>query len=148
MSASRRVWDHYLNVLRFCAGLRIFVCRSLTPADAMRAQTFFSQAAQSWASMKCHLTPNFHLSMHTLEWALCWGVLYVFWVFGYERFMGIISRFNTNGHAGGALECTLMRAWWKTHLCQELVRKPLCISSLYCKSHLPYSGTPFAGHSG
>lgn len=124
-SAGRRVWDHYANVLRFCAGLRIFVSRSLTMSDAERAQTFFSQAAQSWASMQCHLTPNFHLAQHTLEWVHFFGVLYAIWVFGYERFMGILSRFNTNGHAGGVLECTLMRGWWKTHLCQELVCSPL-----------------------
>lgn len=101
MSMSRKYWDHYQNVFRFCAAIRILASRSLTPNDAQRAQTFLSQATQSWAQMNCHLTPNFHTAMHIFKWVLTFGVVYAFCVFGYERFMGILSRFNTNGRSGG-----------------------------------------------
>ena len=118
---SRNYFDHYQNCLRFCAGIRIMIAQSISPAEGQRGQNFFSQAFQSWAAMNCHLTPNFHRSMHLLEYILTYGPVYGWWVFCYERFIGTLGKFNTNGHGGGEIEGTLMRGWWKLIRCQELV---------------------------
>src|ERR1700692_1706438 len=41
---SRNYYDHYQNVLRYCAAVRILVTRSITPFEANRTQTFLSKA--------------------------------------------------------------------------------------------------------
>lgn len=118
---SRNYHDHYQNILKVCAAFRIFASRSITVQESARAQSFLSSAFQAWATLNTHLTPNFHLAMHMEEFIASLGPIYVFWVFPFERFMGTLSKFKTNGHTGGELESTLMRAWWKTQRCHDLV---------------------------
>ena len=120
---SKNYMDHYNNCLRFSAGIRILCMHSVTPLEAQRGQHFLSEAFQSWAAMSCHLTPNFHASMHVLEWILAYGPAYAWWVFAYERFIGELGKYNTNCHKGGELEGTLMRGWWKIIMTQELVSR-------------------------
>ena len=123
---SKNYTDHYENCLRSCAGTRILCTQSITPIEAQRGQDFLSDAFQSWAAMNCHLTPNFHASMHILEWILAYGPAYAWWVFAYERFIGQLGKYNTNGRQGGELEGTLMRGWWKIIMTQELVSHIAC----------------------
>lgn len=118
---NRNYYLHYENILHYCAALRIFISRSITPAEASRAQSFLSEAFQSWASMNCHMVPNFHSAMHLLEYILAYGPVYGWWVWAYEQAIGILSKVNNNGHGGGEVEGTYMRAWWKTIFAQELV---------------------------
>ncbi|KAJ7020885.1 hypothetical protein C8F04DRAFT_1315733 [Mycena alexandri] len=118
---SRNYGEHYLNVLRFCTASRVIVTRAISPNDATRARTFLSEAFSSWARMNCLLTPNFHLSTHTDLFIWAFGPGYGWWVFPTERHLGRIGRFKTNGHAGGELEATMMRSWWKSIFCQDLV---------------------------
>jgi hypothetical protein len=119
--ASRSYTDHYLNVLRFCTAIRVIATRSISPNEASRARTFLSEAFSSWASMNCPLTPNFHLSTHTDLFIWAFGPGYGWWVFPFERHLGRLGRFKTNGHSGGELEATMMRSWWKTIYTQDLV---------------------------
>ncbi|VDC05402.1 unnamed protein product [Peniophora sp. CBMAI 1063] len=119
---SKNYHNHYRNVLRMCAGLRQLWTRTTYLDDAEEGQKYLSQAFQSWANMGCHLKPNFHLACHSLEWIECFGTFYAFSAWAFERCMGILSKFKTNNRSGGELECTLMRAWWNTILCQDLIR--------------------------
>ncbi|KAJ6476716.1 hypothetical protein C8R47DRAFT_657669 [Mycena vitilis] len=121
--ASRNYRDHYLNVLRFCTGARAIVVRKISPNEATRARTFFSEAFSSWALMNCPLTPNFHLATHTDPFVWAFGPGPGWWVFPFERHLGKLGRFKTNGHTGGELEGTMMRSWWKSIYCQDLVAK-------------------------
>lgn len=121
--SSRNYHDHYQNILRYCSSVRIIVSRSITPAEAARAQQFLSEAFQSWAQMNCHLVPNCHYSQHLYEYILAYGPVYGWWVWPYERAIGVLSRVKHNGHGGGKIEGTYMRAWWKMILSQELVRR-------------------------
>lgn len=118
---SRNYHDHYVNAMNACVGLRILASRSVTRREAERGQQLLSYSFQSWASMNAHLTPNFHYAMHMLEYIYALGSVYNFWVFPFERFMGVLSRFKTNGHKGGELESTLMRGWWKSMSCHNIV---------------------------
>ncbi|KAF7304950.1 hypothetical protein MKEN_01209400 [Mycena kentingensis (nom. inval.)] len=46
---------------------------------------------------------------------------YAWWVFAFERLLGQLGRYNTNGHGGGEMEMTMMRSWWKAVRCQQLI---------------------------
>jgi hypothetical protein len=118
---SRNYWDHYRNVVRFCAGHRILGSRAISVNDVDRAVDLHCDAFTSWARMGCHLTPNFHGSVHIPDWVSAWGPLYSWWAWPFERMNGILARVKTNGHTGGELEATMMRAWVKTALAQDLV---------------------------
>ncbi|KZV63186.1 hypothetical protein PENSPDRAFT_758171 [Peniophora sp. CONT] len=122
IKASRDYHKHYMNVLRVCTAIRMLWTRSTCREDIELAQDYLCHAFQSWAIMGCHLKPNFHIACHGLEWLEAFGTFYSFSVWAYERCMGILSKFKTNGRTGGELECTFMRAWWKTILCQDLIR--------------------------
>ncbi|KAG1794490.1 hypothetical protein EV424DRAFT_1353856 [Suillus variegatus] len=121
IEASRNYHDHYQNVLRYCTATQIFASQSITPQEATRASDFMSEASQSWAAMNCHLTLNFHFAGHLLEYINTYGPAYAWWVFPYERAIGILGKANHNGHGGGEVEGTFMRAWWKSILIQELL---------------------------
>ncbi|KAF9511289.1 hypothetical protein BS47DRAFT_1299187 [Hydnum rufescens UP504] len=73
--------------------------------------------------MNCHLTPYFHIFLHhpAPEGILRNGPPYATWLFAFERNNKILSRFNTNGHAGGEVEGTVLRSWVKSGLVQDLV---------------------------
>ena len=66
-------YDHYQNVLRYCAAVWIFVTQSITPFEANHAQTFLSEAFQSWAWMDCHLILNCHNCQHLIKYILAYG---------------------------------------------------------------------------
>ncbi|KAJ7728159.1 hypothetical protein DFH07DRAFT_757370 [Mycena maculata] len=100
-----------------------------TADDATRARTFLSEAFSSWARMNCLLTPNFHFATHVDLFLWAFGPAYAWWVFPFERHLGRLGRFKTNGHSGGELEATMMRSWWKSIYCQDLVKFPFSPSS-------------------
>lgn len=121
-SMQRNYVDHYNTVLEWCVAIRIWGSRSISVAEARRAQDCHNQACQAWARMLCHLTPYFHLMIHFLIFVLCLGPVYAWWAYVYERFNGWLSKVKHNGHKGGELEGTLMRSWTKLHLIYDLVR--------------------------
>src|ERR1700683_222765 len=132
LKPSRNYHAHYQNILQYCTAVRILVSRSITPFEAQQAQNFLSEAMQSWARMDCHLTPNCHNCIHLWEYVLVFGPLYGWWVWAYERAIGVLAKVNNNGHGGGEVEGTYMRAWWKTILCQELVHNLALICDIFC----------------
>jgi hypothetical protein len=77
--------------------------------------------------MNCHLTPNFHFASHVVEYIHAYGPAYAWWVFPYERAIGVLGKANHNGHGSGEVEGTYMRAWWKTMLIQELIGYCICL---------------------
>ncbi|KIK76163.1 hypothetical protein PAXRUDRAFT_62556, partial [Paxillus rubicundulus Ve08.2h10] len=84
---------------------------SITPQEATRADEFLSAASQSWAEMNCHLTPNFHSQSHLLEYLMAYSPAYAWWVFPYERAIGMLAKAKNNGHGSGEVEGTYMWAW-------------------------------------
>ncbi|TRM57814.1 hypothetical protein BD626DRAFT_550936 [Schizophyllum amplum] len=118
----RSYTNHYRAVLQFSAALRILSSYAISPNDVRRGCAMQSRSVQTWARMHCHLTPYFHLAMHFEEQYYRFGPCAGWWTFPYERNNGFLGRFNTNGHSGGELECTMMRGWWKMTFIQELVR--------------------------
>ncbi|KAL1724248.1 hypothetical protein EV715DRAFT_268831 [Schizophyllum commune] len=112
---------HYEAILQFTAAIRILSSHKISPNDVKRGTAMQSRAVQAWARMHCHLTPYFHLAMHFDEQFYRLGPCTGWWTYPYERNNGFLGRFNTNGHSGGELECTMMRGWWKTSFIQEFI---------------------------
>lgn len=127
LKMDRNYVRHYNNVLEHCTAIRIWASRSITPAEARRAQECHGRACRSWAAMNCHLTPNFHLSEHNEEVILKYGPVYGWWGYPMERHNGFLKSFHHNGHSGGELEATMMRGWLKYSLVSDLV----CVISIY-----------------
>jgi hypothetical protein len=121
LERSRNFKRHYENVLLFCSALRILGCRTISAAEAIRGTDMLSQAFQEWALMNVHLTPYFHLATHALTAFLRFGPSYGWHIYPYERHNGTLGKYNHNGHAGGELEATLMRSWWRGQLLLDLV---------------------------
>lgn len=121
VTMNRSYYRHYLVVLEFCTAHNIFSSQSITQEQAEHAQACHNSACQSWARMRCHLTPNFHYCTHLSEYIGRLGPVYGWWTYPYERNNGFLTKVNHNGHVGGELEATLMRAWVKCSLVQDLV---------------------------
>lgn len=118
---SRNYNDHYRCVLDHCTAIRIYGTRAISPSEVTRASEHHSRACRSWARMKCHLTPNFHLSEHNATSILAYGPVYGYWGYPMEQHNGFLKKFRHNGHPGGELEATLMRGWIKYSLVNDLV---------------------------
>jgi hypothetical protein len=105
----------------FCAALRILGNHSITKYEAARGLDLLSKVFQNWGLMNLHMTPYFHLVIHAIDPIVRFGPVYGWHVYPYERHNGRLGRFNHNGHAGGELEATLMRSWWRGQLVTTLV---------------------------
>jgi hypothetical protein len=129
---SRNYRDHYECVLDHCSSVRIYASRSITPNEILRAKERHSRACRNWALMKCHLTPNFHLSEHNPDFLLAYGPPYGYWGYPMEQHNGFLKSFCHNGHPASELEATLLRAWIKNSLVSDLV----CIGNRISVTHL------------
>ncbi|KAI0261417.1 hypothetical protein BC834DRAFT_845560 [Gloeopeniophorella convolvens] len=130
--ADRNISRHYDNLLQFTAAVRILSTQSITPDDVDCGCDYLNTSFQSWARMGCHLTPYFHFATHLRSQFLHLGpAAYTTAVWAYERNNGDLMRVHHNGHSGGELEATMMRAWWKRIQVVNLVRSSLLPSSAY-----------------
>ncbi|KAJ6527760.1 hypothetical protein B0H19DRAFT_969574 [Mycena capillaripes] len=68
---------------------------------------------QQWALMHCHLVPYFHLAVHLEPQYYKYGPVPGWWTY---RTISLNS-----AHAGGEMEGTMMRGWWKATLIRDLV---------------------------
>ena len=48
---------------------------------------------------KENCVPNMHMSLHIKNCVLDYGPTYAFWCFSFERFNGILGKYQTNNHA-------------------------------------------------
>lgn len=127
----RNVLRHFENVLEACVAVRIWTARSTTPGETLRAEECYARALQDWARMNCHLSPYCHLLLHLRPQILRTGPLPSSWLYGYERANGWLAKVNTNGHAGGQLEATLMRTWTRSQLVHDLVTSSSLTRNVY-----------------
>ena len=106
--ALRDLPSPHLNCwLDFVASCRILCNRVLTNDDVDSAHYLL----QSFCEMLLlygdkAATPNLHLHMHLRETLLDFGPVYGFWLFGFERFNGILGSYKTNNRD---IESQIMR---------------------------------------
>lgn len=118
---SRNQRDLYGAILLLCAGVRMLASRSISMAQARTGQAFLCEYSKALLRLHVHLVPNHHMSVHYAKMIKCFGPVYSWWLFAFERFNGMLKRVNTNGKDGGRAELTLMRSWVMTHLIYELL---------------------------
>ncbi|EIW77947.1 hypothetical protein CONPUDRAFT_61597 [Coniophora puteana RWD-64-598 SS2] len=107
------------------AAVRILSSREISMSQARTGQSFLAQYCQRLLALDIRLRPNHHAAMHTADIIQLFGPVYAWWLFAFERFNGMLERVKHNGHDGGQMELTLMRAWVQTHLIYEyLVHLP------------------------
>ncbi|KAJ6528864.1 hypothetical protein B0H19DRAFT_1214570 [Mycena capillaripes] len=117
----RSLRRHYDAVVQFTAAIRIITSNSISPDEIKRGCGALERTIQEWARMYCHLVLYLHLAVHLEPQYYKHGLVPGWWTYPYERNNGFLGRFNHNGHAGGEMEGTMMRGWWKATLIQDLV---------------------------
>lgn len=120
--ASRNYADHYHAACSFATGASIILRQTITRRESQRARSFFQWSFGKFADMGVLLTPNFHTTIHIVdEWIELFSSVYGWWAYAFERMNGVVGSTNINGHRGGEIEATMLRAWVKTMCMQDLV---------------------------
>ncbi|KAF8119204.1 hypothetical protein EV363DRAFT_1400949 [Boletus edulis] len=99
---------------------RILAGKSISPTDVDRGQAYLQLYCQGLQSLGVHQTINSHLAMHYSLVFRRYGPAYATWLFGFERFNGVLEDVNLNGHNGGEMEYSLMRDWVEKHRLHDL----------------------------
>ncbi|EIW84541.1 hypothetical protein CONPUDRAFT_49943 [Coniophora puteana RWD-64-598 SS2] len=118
-SFSRNRQQLYDAILLLCAAVRILSSREISMDQARIGQSFLAQYCERFIALGIPLRPNHHVAMHTADVIRLFGPVYAWWLFAFERFNGMLERVKHNGHDGGEMELTLMRAWVQGHLIYE-----------------------------
>ncbi|KAL0056601.1 hypothetical protein AAF712_016795 [Marasmius tenuissimus] len=120
-TCSRKRFSLYSACLLLCVSVRLFATRTISMRQAETAQDFMSQYCCACIRLGISLVVNHHLSEHFSKMIKRFGPLYGWWLFGFERFNGMLEKVNINGKDKGRSELTLLRNWVQTHLIYELL---------------------------
>ena len=72
---------------------------------------------------KDQVKPNFHWALHIFDQILDFGPVYNFWAFTSERLNKVLKSYNSNHHAGGALETSLLRSFVRDARLRQLTQE-------------------------
>ena len=118
----RDLYRIYKLALYLSVSKRILASRSISIEDVDRGQSYLQLYCQGLQMLGVHQTINSHLAMHYSVVFQQYGPAYATWLFGFERFNGVLEGVNLNGHAGSEMEYSLARDWIEKHRLYELVR--------------------------
>ncbi|KAG2737679.1 hypothetical protein P692DRAFT_201674704, partial [Suillus brevipes Sb2] len=110
----------YKLVLYLSVSERILASKAISISDIDRGQAYLQLYCQGLESLGVHQTINSHLAMHYSLVFRQYGPAYATWLFGFERFNGVLEDVNLNGHGGGEMEYSLARDWVEKHRLYEL----------------------------
>uniref|UniRef100_A0A1A7YTN3 Transposase domain-containing protein n=1 Tax=Iconisemion striatum TaxID=60296 RepID=A0A1A7YTN3_9TELE len=102
---SNRHYSMWSDFVQACIILcsRVISIHKLEVADRY-LQTFLSKFVNLFGTLQC--TPNMHLHLHLKECMLDFGPVYSFWCFSFERFNGLLGKYNNNNRT---VEVQIMR---------------------------------------
>lgn len=92
----------YLNMWSLFVNACFLICRrSITPDEVDQAHLLLRMFCKSFEAEfgKERCVPNMHLSLHLRECILNYGSVYSFWCFSFERYNGVLGRYQTNNHS-------------------------------------------------
>jgi hypothetical protein len=101
---------------------RLLLSQTISKATADEGQKFLQQFCLRCLHLRIPMVPNHHMAMHYSRLIRLYGPVYGWWLFAFERFNGMLKSVNTNGHANGEMEITLMRNWMLRQRIYDLVR--------------------------
>ncbi|EIW73972.1 hypothetical protein CONPUDRAFT_160538 [Coniophora puteana RWD-64-598 SS2] len=116
----RDIRQIYRLVLYLAIAERILARHSISIADVDRGQGYIQLYCQGLQALGVSLTVNHHMAMHYSEILQRYGPVYACWLFGFERFNGLLEKVNLNGHGGGEMEYSLVRDWVEKQRLYEL----------------------------
>lgn len=119
----RHLHKFYRLALLISSACRVLAARAISMTDVHHGQELLRSYCLLALTMGIHLMPNHHLSMHYWMIFKLFGPAYAWWLFGFERFNGLLEKVKLNGHANGEMETTLMRNWVRRHRVYDLVRR-------------------------
>lgn len=111
----------YNLVLYLSVAERILASKAMSVNDVDRGQRYLQLYCQGLHKIGAHQTINNHLAMHYSLVFRRFSPAYATWLFGFERFNGVLENVNLNGHGGGEMEYSLAREWVGKHRLYELV---------------------------
>lgn len=90
------------NFLELVTAIKYATKRSVTEQDIQTVETSLPRYLQGILDLypDTKLVPNHHLSLHLPQFLRRLGPVHGWWAFAFERFNGIIQRFNTNNRFG------------------------------------------------
>ncbi|EJD36235.1 hypothetical protein AURDEDRAFT_74418 [Auricularia subglabra TFB-10046 SS5] len=107
--------------LTLAVAARFLAAHKIALTRARRAVGLLRSYALALLSIGVHLMPNHHWSTHFDDIVEGFGPIPCTWLFGSERFNGLLEKVGLNGRTGGRMELTLMRHWVRTHLFYEYI---------------------------
>lgn len=111
----------YNLVLYLSVAERILASKAMSVNDVDRGQRYLQLYCQGLHKIGAHQTINNHLAMHYSLVFRRFSPAYATWLFGFERFNGVLENVNLNGHGGGEMEYSLARECVGKHRLYELV---------------------------
>ncbi|KDQ50102.1 hypothetical protein JAAARDRAFT_63386 [Jaapia argillacea MUCL 33604] len=108
---SRNYKALYSAILLLCNAVRVLALPKISMAQARIGQEFYTLFCCRLISLNVHLITNHHMGMHYVDMIKLFGPVYGWWLFGFERFNGMLEKVNHNGHNGRQMELTLLQNW-------------------------------------
>ncbi|KAL7279763.1 hypothetical protein ACG7TL_006170 [Trametes sanguinea] len=100
------------NFIHLICAVDLASRRSMTAARAASYDHHMLEYLQGLRAIYNHnLVPNHHLALHLYPLLVALGPVHGWWAFPFERYNGILQRFNTNSRPAD-LPGTFMRAWY------------------------------------
>ncbi|OAD67783.1 hypothetical protein PHYBLDRAFT_174102 [Phycomyces blakesleeanus NRRL 1555(-)] len=103
--------DDYKNWTLFVKACRKLTGPSVTYSEIDSAHQLLGEFGKECETLygESSITPNMHLHMHLHESTLNFGLVYVFWLYSFERYNSKLKNIKTNRRNG--LEVTFMRVF-------------------------------------
>ncbi|KAG8988072.1 hypothetical protein FRB94_001112 [Tulasnella sp. JGI-2019a] len=95
--------------------------RSITLNEVQRAVEEIRQYCRMRLMYGIALVISHHLASHYPLFFALYGPAYAWWLFAFEAYNGDMGNVNTNNHAGGELETTMVRNWVSRQLVLDLL---------------------------
>ena len=89
------------NFVHLVSAVDLATRRSMTPSRAQQFDFHMAEYLRTLRKLFDHdLVPNHHLSLHLAASLMLFGPVHGWWAYPFERYNGIIQRFNTNHQIG------------------------------------------------
>ncbi|OCH87011.1 hypothetical protein OBBRIDRAFT_851644 [Obba rivulosa] len=104
------------NFLKLARALRIFLQDQINASALKDADRFIREYCSELLSLygSAVIRPNHHYATHTAECINDYGPLREFWTFIFEWMNKVLKSYRTDNHAGGELECSFLREFFRT----------------------------------
>lgn len=107
--------------IRLSTCLRTLALRSISMNEVNRAMEDLRQYCRLRLLYNIELVISHHVALHYPEFFRSYGPAYVWWLFAFESYNGLLEEIKTNGKAGGRMELTLIRNWVQRQLLFDLL---------------------------